>query len=88
MPYAECRVVQRTPTSAILPPCVEKQRLRMVYSGAAARHTRAVDEVLRVRGGTASAQELEHAKAVADKTRKARSLARTALEHHKQEHGC
>ena len=58
----------------------------MVYSGVVARHTRAVDEVLRVRVGTASAEELEHAKAVVDKTREALSLARAALEHHKQEH--
>jgi hypothetical protein len=67
--------------------CEEKQRLRVLYSQAVDGHSSAVDAVLLARG-KASKQDYDRARALGDQARAARDFARTALEQHKQQHGC
>jgi hypothetical protein len=64
--------------------CEEKQRLRVLYSQAFLAHSKAVNEAVLARGK----QEYDRLRARADETRGSLNAARSALETHKQEHGC
>ena len=67
--------------------CEEKQRLRVLYSRAVLANSRAIDDILLSRGKT-SKDEYERLRLRRDKARHALNSARSALEQHKQEHGC
>ena len=67
--------------------CDEKQRLRILYSQAVEIHKSAVDGLIHARGRV-SVQEYDRRLAVRDEAGRALSSARSALEQHKQEHGC
>ena len=67
--------------------CEEKQRLRILYSRAVVDNSRAVDDFLLYRGKT-SREEYERLRVRGDEARRALNSARSALEQHKQEHGC
>ena len=67
--------------------CEEKQRLRVVYGEAVRVNSVAVNEVLNARGKV-SRQECDRLRARSDEARHALNSARSALEQHKQEHGC
>jgi Rad3-related DNA helicase len=69
------------------PPCEEKKRLRALHQLAVDLHNNAVDEVLLART-RASKEDYERFRAVADEAKNIRDAARSALEQHKQEHGC
>jgi hypothetical protein len=64
--------------------CEEKQRLRVLYSQAIEGNSSAVNKVLLSRGK----QDYDRVRALADEARRALNSARSALEQHKQEHGC
>jgi len=72
---------------AHLPPCEEKQRLRLVCKEAAERYAEAVDKANQHRGKT-SKEQSERLRAVVNEVRNAHNAARLALQQHKQEHGC
>jgi hypothetical protein len=67
--------------------CEEKQRLRVLYSRAVVDNSRAVNEVLLARGKT-SKEDYERFRLRGDEARRALNSARSALEQHKQQHGC
>jgi ElaB/YqjD/DUF883 family membrane-anchored ribosome-binding protein len=67
--------------------CAEKQRLRVLYGQAVLDNSRAIDDILLSRGKT-SKDEYERLRLRRDKARHALNSARSALEQHKQEHGC
>jgi ElaB/YqjD/DUF883 family membrane-anchored ribosome-binding protein len=67
--------------------CGEKQRLRVLYSQAVEANSSAVNQVLQARGKT-SKEEYEQIRARGDEARRVLNSARSALELHKQEHGC
>jgi len=71
----------------VIPLCEERRRLRSVYSQTVTRHSRAVEEVIQLRGKVAM-EEYQRLRACADQARQARSTARLALDHHREEHGC
>jgi hypothetical protein len=64
--------------------CEEKQRLRVLYSRAVVDNSRAFNKQLLARGTF----EFYQVRALADEARHALNSARSALEQHKQEHGC
>jgi hypothetical protein len=64
--------------------CEEKQRLRVLYSRAVVGNSRAVNEMLLARGTS----DFYRVRALADDARHALNSARSALERHKQDHGC
>jgi hypothetical protein len=64
--------------------CEEKQRLRVFYSRAVVDNSRAFNKQLLARGTS----EFYQFRALADEARHALNSARSALEQHKQEHGC
>jgi len=68
-------------------PCGEKQRLRVLYSQAVKANADAVNEVLFARG-KAPREEYERLRARGDEARRVLNSSRSALEQHKQEHGC
>ena len=70
-----------------LPPCEEKERLRVLYNAAAECYATAVNEVNISRGQTTQ-EEYNHSRALLDEARNVRDAARLVLEQHKQEHGC
>lgn len=70
-----------------LPPCDEKQQLRILYKVAAKSYATTVNDVLASRGNT-SKQEHDRVRALMAEARDARSAARLALRQHSQEHGC
>jgi L-aminopeptidase/D-esterase-like protein len=70
-----------------LPPCEEKERLRVLYNAAAECYAAAVNEVSLSRGKTTQ-EEYNHSRALLDEARNVRDSARLALEQHKEEHGC
>jgi hypothetical protein len=67
--------------------CEEKQRLRVLYRRAVVDNSRAVNEVLLARGKT-SKEDYERFRLRGDEARRALNSARSALEQHKQQHGC
>ncbi len=71
-------------SKVLIDPCEEKQRLRVLYSQAKEGSSRAVNEVLLSRGKA----DYDRIRALADEARRAANSARSALEQHKQEHGC
>jgi hypothetical protein len=64
--------------------CEEKQRLRVLYSRAVVGDSRAVNELFLARGTS----DFCRVRALADEARGALNFARSALEQHKQQHGC
>jgi len=64
--------------------CEEKQRLRLRYSKALQDNDGAVDRLLLARGKP----DYDRMRTLRDEARHALNAARTALEQHKQEHGC
>jgi hypothetical protein len=64
--------------------CEEKQRLRVLYSQAFDGHSKAVNETVLARGK----QGYEQVRAHSAEARRRLNDARSALEKHKQEHGC
>jgi DICT domain-containing protein len=64
--------------------CEEKQRLRAFYSQALKAHSRAVNDAVLARG----TQDYDRIRALSDEARNILNAARSALEKHKQEHGC
>ena len=75
------------PPFRLLPPCEERQRLRLLYNAAAQRYATAVNDVNRIRGKT-SEEDYERFRAVLDEARNARNESRLALAQHKRAHGC
>ena len=75
------------PYVRLLPLCEEKKRLRDLYRLEDERHSRAVNDVLRVRGKV-SEKEYDRVRARVEEARNTRNAARLALDQHKKEHGC
>ena len=75
------------PPFRLLPPCEERQRLRLLYNMAAERYAAAVNDVNRIRGKT-STEDYERFRAVLDEARNARNASRLALAQHRRGHGC
>jgi hypothetical protein len=67
--------------------CQEKQRLRILYSQAVEINCCAVEGLIQARGRV-SKQEYDRLLAVRNEVRQMLNSARSALEQHKQEHGC
>jgi hypothetical protein len=72
---------------AHLPPCEERQRLRILYEVAAKSYSTAINEVLASRGKTPK-QEHDRVRAFMEEARSASKAAQLALQAHRQEHGC
>jgi hypothetical protein len=67
--------------------CEERERLRSLYKTSIEAYTAAVDDLIAL-GGKITEEEYSGVRTVLTEARNTRDAARSALEQHKQEHGC
>jgi hypothetical protein len=71
----------------LLPACEEKERLRSLYKSSIEAYTAAVNNLIALRGKITE-EEYSRVRSLLTEARNTRDTARSALEQHKQEHGC